>query len=71
VQIRPLVAIFPEARFVQTHRDPLRITVSLLTMLANGHRMIGRNIDPWPRVERARGGPRCALRLLACAHGAS
>jgi hypothetical protein len=45
-QIRPLVAVFPDALFVQTHRDPLRITVSLLTMLAYGHRMNGRNIDP-------------------------
>lgn len=45
-QIGPLVAVFPDARFVQTHRDPLRITVSLLTMLAYGHRMNGRNLDP-------------------------
>jgi len=45
-QIGPLVAVFPDAFFVQTHRDPLRITVSLLTMLAYGHRMNGRNIDP-------------------------
>ncbi len=45
-QIRPLLAVFPDAYFVQTHRDPLRITVSLLTMLAYGHRMNGRNIDP-------------------------
>ncbi len=45
-QIGPLVAVFPDAYFVQTHRDPLRITVSLLTMLAYGHRMNGRNLDP-------------------------
>ncbi|MBM4381810.1 MAG: sulfotransferase [Deltaproteobacteria bacterium] len=45
-QIRPLVTVFPDAYFVQTHRDPLRITVSLLTMLAYGHRINGRNIDP-------------------------
>jgi hypothetical protein len=45
-QIGPLRAVFPDAFFVQTHRDPLRITVSLLTMLAYGHRMNGRNIDP-------------------------
>ena len=45
-QIGPLVGVFPDAYFVQTHRDPLRITVSLLTMLAYGHRINGRNIDP-------------------------
>ncbi len=45
-QIRPLVTVFPDAYFVQTHRDPLRITVSLLTMLAYGQRMNGRNLDP-------------------------
>jgi hypothetical protein len=45
-QIGPLVAVFPDAYFVQTHRDPLRITASLLTMLAYGHRMNGRNLDP-------------------------
>ncbi len=45
-QIRPLLTVFPDAYFVQTHRDPLRITVSLLTMLAYGHRMNGRNLDP-------------------------
>jgi hypothetical protein len=38
--------VFPDACFVQTHRDPLRITVSLLTMLAYGHRMNARRIDP-------------------------
>jgi Sulfotransferase family len=45
-QICPLVGVFPDAFFVQTHRDPLRITVSLLTMLAYGHRMNARHVDP-------------------------
>lgn len=42
----PLVATFPDARFVQTHRDPIRITASLATMIAYGSRMQQRRPDP-------------------------
>jgi hypothetical protein len=45
-QLRPLVNVFPDAFFVQTHRDPLRITASLCTMIAYGHRMNMRHPDP-------------------------
>ncbi len=34
-----LVSTFPDATFVQTHRDPVRITASLTTMVAYGSRM--------------------------------
>jgi hypothetical protein len=41
-----LIEIFPDATFVQTHRDPLRITASLCTMIAYGNRMNARSVDP-------------------------
>ncbi len=42
----PLVRTFPDACFVQTHRDPVRITASLGTMIAYGARMQHRRPDP-------------------------
>jgi hypothetical protein len=42
----PLAATFPDARFIQTHRDPVRITASLGTMIAYGSRMQQRRPDP-------------------------
>jgi hypothetical protein len=42
----PLVATFPDAKFVQTHRDPVRVTASLATMIAYGSRMQRRRPDP-------------------------
>ncbi len=41
-----LIEIFPDATFVQTHRDPVRITASLCTMIAYGNRMNARRVDP-------------------------
>lgn len=37
---------FPDATFVQTHRDPVRITASLTVMIAYGSRMQQRGADP-------------------------
>jgi len=45
-QQAPLIDVFPDATFVQTHRDPLRITASLCTMIAYGNRMNARRVDP-------------------------
>lgn len=42
----PLVRTFPDASFIQTHRDPVRITASLATMIAYGARMQQRRPDP-------------------------
>jgi len=42
----PLAATFPDARFVQTHRDPVRITASLGTMISYGLRTSQRRPDP-------------------------
>jgi hypothetical protein len=44
--LAPLVRTFPDACFVQTHRDPVRITASLGTMIAYGARMQQRRPDP-------------------------
>ncbi len=45
-QLAPLMETFPDATVVQTHRDPLRITASLCTMIAYGSRMQAARVDP-------------------------
>ena len=44
-QIRPLLAVFPDARIVHTHRDPVRVVASMCTMLAYGRRMQTARVD--------------------------
>jgi len=43
--LEALVTTFPDATFIQTHRDPVRITASLTTMVAYGSRMQEQNPD--------------------------
>jgi len=45
-QLGPLLASFPDACIVQTHRDPVAVTASLCTMTAYGLRMHTATIDP-------------------------
>jgi hypothetical protein len=45
-QLGPLLAVFPDARVVHTHRDPARAVASMCTMLAYGLRMQSRRPDP-------------------------
>lgn len=45
-QIGPLLATFPDAKIVQTHRDPVRVTASFTTMGAYSLRMNCGAIDP-------------------------
>lgn len=45
-QLGPLMTTFPDAVVVQTHRDPVRITASLCTMIAYASRMQARRVDP-------------------------
>jgi len=45
-QLRPLLAVFPDATIIQTHRDPVRITASMCTMAAYSLRMQNESIDP-------------------------
>lgn len=58
-QLGPLVATFPDATFAVTHRDPVSVIASAMTMLAYGDRMRRYAIEPdelssyWvERVER-------------------
>ena len=44
-QLGPLIETFPDARVVQTHRDPVRITASLCTMVSYGMRMNAARVD--------------------------
>lgn len=45
-QLEPLMRAFPDARVIQTHRDPLRITVSMCTMATYTARMQAARVDP-------------------------
>ena len=45
-QIPALMATFPDARVVRTHRDPVRVTASIMTLVAYGLRMNHGAIDP-------------------------
>ena len=44
-QLRPLLEVFPDAKIVQTHRDPVAVTASLCTMLAYVARLLTRRVD--------------------------
>ncbi|MFZ1488881.1 MAG: sulfotransferase [Ilumatobacteraceae bacterium] len=45
-QMVPLARTFPDATFVVTHRDPVSVVVSMVTMLAYGARMSAAVVDP-------------------------
>ena len=45
MNLEALVTEFPDATFVQTHRDPVHITASLTVMIAYGSRMQQRGAD--------------------------
>jgi len=45
-QYKPLLDAFPDARIIQTHRDPVRITASMCTMDSYGKRMNNFPMDP-------------------------
>ncbi len=44
-QLEPLMRVFPDARVIQTHRDPLRVTVSMCTMATYTSRMQAVRVD--------------------------
>ncbi len=46
MNLGPLAQTFPDATFVQTHRDPVRITASLSVMITYGARMQQQGVDP-------------------------
>jgi hypothetical protein len=45
-QFPALVDVFPDATFVVTHRDPVSVTTSMLTMLAYSARLSHDTVDP-------------------------
>ena len=45
-QFGPLLATFPDATFVVTHRDPAAVTVSMATMIAYTARIHAARVDP-------------------------
>lgn len=45
-QLGPLLATFPDATVVQTHRDPVKVTASVSAMIAYGRRSGSAHIDP-------------------------
>lgn len=63
-QIPALLAVFPDATFVVTHRDPVAVTGSVLTMLAYAARMTTDHPDP--RRIAAYWAPRMEQLLGAC-----
>jgi len=63
-QFGPLAATFPDATFVVTHRDPVAVTASMVTMVAYSARM---GIDrPDPRAIGAYWADRLERMLRAC-----
>lgn len=50
-QLGPLLAVFPDATVVFTHRDPVAVIASAVTMLAYGDRIRRTRVDP-PAVAR-------------------
>jgi hypothetical protein len=45
-QIRPVLSVFPDSTFVFTHRDPVAVVISAVTMLAYRARLFNRKVDP-------------------------
>jgi hypothetical protein len=45
-QLGPLLATFPDASIVLTHRDPVAVTVSMCTMIAYTARLHLERVDP-------------------------
>lgn len=63
-QFRPLMATFPGACVVVTHRDPVSVTASMITMIAYTSRLALTAVDP-PAIGRY-WAPRIEAMLHAC-----
>lgn len=44
--LRSLFTVFPDARIIQTHRDPTRTAASFASMMTHGHGVFSDRIDP-------------------------
>lgn len=65
-QIPALLRTFPDATFAVTHRDPVSVIQSSVTMLAYGQRMNRRKVDPEGLIEYW--SDRIEHLLRACVH---
>jgi Sulfotransferase family len=63
-QFRPLMTVFPDATVVVTHRDPVSVTASMVTMIAYTSRLALATVDP-PAIGRY-WAPRIEDMLHAC-----
>jgi hypothetical protein len=41
-----LLAVFPDAKIIQTHRDPIRVVASFCSMIAHGRGVFSDDVDP-------------------------
>jgi hypothetical protein len=41
-----LLAVFPDAKIIQTHRDPVRVVASFCSMMAHGRALFSAEVDP-------------------------
>jgi hypothetical protein len=44
--LETLLAVFPGARVIHTHRDPLKVVASFSSMMAHGRRVFSDDVDP-------------------------
>lgn len=44
--LKAMMAAYPDARLIQTHRDPLKTTASLTSLICNLRVMTGKHVDP-------------------------
>lgn len=44
--LKTLFAVFPGARLIHTHRDPVKVVPSFCSMMAHGRRMFSDDVDP-------------------------
>lgn len=45
-QLQPVLNVFPDSTFIFTHRDPVAVVASAVTMLAYRARLFNRKVDP-------------------------
>ncbi len=61
-----LLDVFPDARIIQTHRDPLRVVPSFCSMISHGQAVFSNHVDPRAVGERlARKAVRAVTRSMA------
>ncbi|OHD70949.1 MAG: hypothetical protein A2W19_08265 [Spirochaetes bacterium RBG_16_49_21] len=44
---REIFSVFPNAKIIQTHRDPLRVVASFCSMVSHAYGIFSDEVDPW------------------------